>query len=171
MNTDTSMPKSTFKTADKVIRFTETLLVSVCLGGMVLITLVQIFMRNALDSGFMLGDPLIKHLVLWTTMLGAGIAARGSEHIRIDIADKVLPEKVKPAVRALVDFFSAAVCAILSTAAYKFLAMEFENKATFGMTEIPVWILEIILPLGFAIIGARFAFGGVKRIVEMAKGF
>lgn len=170
MNAKTDESNSILGFLDKATLKLETLLVSFCLGAMIVIVLCQIFMRNVFDSGFVLGDPLVKHLVLWITFLGAGLASRRDSHIKIDIADKVLPVKARPIVRALVDLFSAVICAILARASYGFLAMERESGTTFGVTEIPVWVLELIIPIGFAIVALRFAYGGVASVVKAVRG-
>ncbi|MCP4196293.1 MAG: TRAP transporter small permease [Proteobacteria bacterium] len=147
----------------------ETFLVTACLGAMIIIVLIQIFMRNAFDSGFLVGDSLVKHLVLWVTFLGAGLASKNKSHIKINIADSLLPDKAKPVINTIVDLFSAAICGILAYASYSFVVMEFESGSTFGITEIPVWILEAIIPLGFGIIALRFVFDAARCVVHMMK--
>lgn len=136
---------------------------------MVVIVLIQIFMRNAFDSGFLLGDSLVKHLVLWITFLGAGLASRSRSHIKINLADKLLTHSVKQVVQTVVDLFSAFICGVLAYASFSFVLMEYESGTTFGITEIPVWILEAIIPVGFAIIALRFVFSAIWSIATMGK--
>src|SRR5699024_1211925 len=52
--------------------------------GMVALAVVQIVARNWLDSSFVWIDPLLQNAVLWIAMLGAMIASRNDEHIRIN---------------------------------------------------------------------------------------
>jgi TRAP-type C4-dicarboxylate transport system permease small subunit len=156
--------KKALAAVDKVVFTLETFLVTICLGAMVVIVLAQIFMRNAMDSGFMVGDPLVKHLVLWITFIGACIASKQGVHITVDIASRLLPQKIKLPIEALVNFFSAGICAILTIGAYGFLMMEHQSHTMFGTTPIPVWILELIIPIGFAIITLRFVFKGLLNI-------
>ncbi len=156
-------------TIDRVSLAIETFLVTACLGAMVLIVLIQIFMRNFMDSGFVVGDPLVKHLVLWVTFIGAGLASKQGGHIKIDIAGRILPEKARPIAEALVSFFSSGICSVLVYGSYSFIMMEYESKTTFGMTEIPVWILELVIPVGFAIIALRFAFKGLSDLLGVMK--
>ena len=169
MSADTGAQNKLIRYLDKTSHILETSLVTICLGAMVIIVLCQIFMRNFMDSGFVVGDPLVKHLVLWITFLGASLASKSSNHIRIDIANRFFPNKLKPLVQLVVDLFSTSICGILALASYRFLAMEKEFGTTFGMTEIPVWILELIIPIGFVIIGVRFFINGVKQVVGMVK--
>ncbi len=169
MSAQVSDSNRILKALDKAAFKLETFLVTACLGAMILIVLIQIFMRNAFDSGFLVGDSLVKHLVLWVTFIGAGLASKNKSHIKINVADNVLPEKAKPVVEAIVGLFFAAVCGILAHASYNFVVMEYESETTFGITEIPVWILEAIIPVGFAIIALRFIFGAVWSVVDMMK--
>jgi TRAP-type C4-dicarboxylate transport system permease small subunit len=157
------------KALDKATFRLETFLVTACLGAMIIIVLIQIFMRNVFDSGFLVGDSLVKHLVLWVTFLGAGLASKNKSHIKINIVDKLLPDKVKPVLEAIVNLFSAGICAVLAHASYNFVIMELESGTTFGITEIPVWILEAIIPLGFGIIALRFLFSAAWCVVHMMK--
>ncbi len=161
-------PNKLLHTLDKASLSLETFLVTFCLGAMVVIVLIQIFMRNFFDSGFMFGDQLVKHLVLWVTFIGAGLASKNDGHIRIDIAGRILPEKVKPIVEAMVNLFSSGICVVLTIGAYGFWIVEYESKTTFGMTRIPVWILELIIPIGFAVIALRFAFKGLSNVLKTA---
>ena len=169
MSEQVSDSNRAFRALDKAAYALETFLVTTCLGAMVVIVLIQIFMRNAFDSGFLLGDSLVKHLVLWITFLGAGLASRSRSHIKINLVDKLLPHGAKQVAQTAVDLFSAFICGVLAHASYSFVLMEYESGTTFGITEIPVWILEAIIPLGFGIIALRFAFGAVWSIVTMVK--
>ena len=166
MNPVSDKSKNPLAVLDKAANKLEVLLVSLCLCAMIGIVLCQIFMRNAMDSGFVLGDSMVKHLVLWITFLGAGLAARKDSHIKIDIADRLLPFRIRRVVKTVVDLFSAFICGILVRASYSFLLMEKESQTTFGMSDIPVWYLESIIPIGFAIIALRFTINGLKNIVS-----
>lgn len=157
MKAKTKQSNSLLRVLGKISLTLETSLVTICLGAMVVIVLIQIFMRNALDSGFVVGDPLVKHLVLWVTFLGAGLASKDGSHINIDLASRLLPQRMLPFVGAAINLFSAGICGVLVVASYRFLKMEHESQTTFGMTEIPVWILELIIPIGFALVAVRFA--------------
>ena len=79
-NADSSGSNRVVKAVQRFISFLETVMVTVCLGAMVVIVLCQIFMRNVFDSGFVVGDPLVKHIVLWVTFIGASVAAKHGTH-------------------------------------------------------------------------------------------
>ena len=148
----------------------EKLAVAVCLGGMVVLVLIQIILRNFYNSGIVGSDSLVKHLVLWVGFLGAGLATREKSHIRIDIASKVLPPKARAIAQIFVDVFSITVCIGLVYAAYSFVSIEYETGEVMPFLEIPVWIMELIIPIGFLIIALRFIMQLLENISTLVKG-
>jgi TRAP-type C4-dicarboxylate transport system permease small subunit len=148
----------------------EKLAVAVCLGGMVALVLIQIILRNFYNSGIVGSDSLVKHLVLWVGFLGAGLATREKSHIRIDIASKVLPPKAKAVAQIFVDVFSITVCLGLVYAAYSFVSIEYEAEEVMPFLQVPVWIMELIIPAGFLIIALRFIMQLFENISLLLKG-
>lgn len=165
-----SAAKSTAGRVFNVLAGAEKCLVACCLGGMVLLVLIQIFLRNFFNSGIIGGDSIVKHLVLWVGFLGAGLATREGRHIRIDVASKIFPDRVKPYLQLIVDVFSVVVCAILVYASYQFVAIEYEGRGTIPFYDIPVWLMEVIIPVGFLIITSRFAYQAVLNLRKILRG-
>ncbi|MFZ5570738.1 MAG: TRAP transporter small permease [Thermodesulfobacteriota bacterium] len=145
-------------------------LLVLCLGFMVVLVLVQIGMRNIYDSGVAGGDSMVKHMVLWVGFIGAGLATREQSHIRIDIASKLLPRRMKPFVTVILDIFSIIVSIMLVYAAYEFVAIEREGRATIPFLDIPVWVMQIVIPIGFVVITLRFAFQALLNLKKIVKG-
>lgn len=154
---------------DKIARIEEILLVTL-LSTMVLLVLTQIFLRNAFNSGITGGDSLIRHLVLWGAFVGAGLATREGSHVRIDVASRVLPEKWKKPIEVIIDLFSVTVCSILVYASYNFVSVEHEGLGKLPFGGIPIWIIQVIMPVGYLVVALRFASKGVRNIVNLVKG-
>ena len=55
------------------------------MGLIIALAFSQIILRNFLSHSIWWADPLIRHLVLWASFLGATIATRKNQHIKIDI--------------------------------------------------------------------------------------
>ena len=60
-----------------------------------LLSVLQIILRNVFSSGLVWADPLLKIMVLWLGMFGALYATRKRRHIKIDI----LKHYLKPNLR------------------------------------------------------------------------
>ena len=48
------------------------------------LALLQIFLRNVFGFGFMWAESVLKILVLWIALLGAMVATRENQHIKIE---------------------------------------------------------------------------------------
>jgi TRAP-type C4-dicarboxylate transport system permease small subunit len=151
---------------DVSLEYLENTIIVVTLSIMVLLAFLQVVLRNFFDSGLLWGDILLRHLVLWVGFFGASLATRQEKHINVDILTKLLPSKVVPYVKLVVNIFSALIIIILAKASWVLLSFEKEAGTT-AFLDIPSWYIQIILPLGFCLIGLRFAL----KIVEQLSGF
>lgn len=140
----------------KLIYFVEdSLLVGVLLSMIVFATL-QVLLRNLLGTSLTWIDPALRVSVLWIAMLGAMIASRKNEHITIDIADIYVADKHKQYLAILHAFFTSFICMLVCYFSFRFVQEEYEfGSAIFG--QIPVWIFQVIIPIGFFVISIRYA--------------
>jgi TRAP-type C4-dicarboxylate transport system permease small subunit len=91
-----------------------------------------------------------EYVLLYTTMLGAPYLVRKKGHILVE----ALIESVPPAVHAAMAKFVYLVCTLLSAAlAYYGARLALQGIATGDMEyrsfDMPRWILDLTLPLGF----------------------
>lgn len=140
-----------FRTLHRV----ETGLMTILMVAMVLVAFGQIALRNLFEFSFLWADPFLRHLVLWTGMLGAAMATRDGRHIKIDVLSQLLPARGRLVLNTLTNLFSSAVCGILVYAAYKFVRDEFHFGGE-AFLSVPGWIVQLILPAVFTIITVRF---------------
>lgn len=131
------------------------------LTAMILLASSQIFLRNFLDMGFIWGDEMLRMLVLWLAVAGAVSASRNDKHISIDVLNRFLPTKMSKAVKVVVHLFTAAVCGIVAWHSLAFVqtSYEFEDVLLGG---VPAWILQAVLPIGFALIAWRYSLFTLK---------
>ena len=143
----------------KIIRwmhwFEDGLIVAVLLF-MVLMAVLQIVLRNFFGTSLVWIEPFLQNAVLWIGLLGAMIASRRDEHIRIDIASHCLSPTSQRWLAVIVDFFTTAICAVVAWHSIFFVygEMEFGSR---GFANIPSWILQSIIPIGFSLIAGRYA--------------
>lgn len=123
---------------------------------MVLLAFLQITLRNLADVSLSWGDPMLRVLVLWLALIGSIAATRDDNHIRIDILSRFLPERFSGILSAATNLFSAAICSLITWHATLFVTMEYQD-GTVAFSNIPAWILESIIPIGFGIMAIRFA--------------
>ena len=154
---------------DYIARFEE-ILIAVALSAMVLLVLIQIILRNFFSVGIMGGAEMVRHLVLWVAFLGAGLAAREGKHIRIEIARQILPARLRKIFAVLTCIFSVCVCAILVYASITFVGVDYQGGGTIAFFNIPVWILQVIIPIGYTAVTLRFVMQGIENVHALFRG-
>ena len=142
-------------TAKTWVKAAENTVVSVVLLAMMLIPLAESFLRRVFQTGIPASTTIVQHMVLVVGMLGGAIAARDGRLLSLStFGETSLHGRWKSAAQIFTSGVSAAVTAFLGVASYQFVASEREagQLLAFGL---PMWIVESVLPIGFAVIAIR----------------
>lgn len=121
------------------------------LGAMMLLPLLEIVLRKTVHAGISNQTSIVQHLTLMTGMLGAAIAAREGRLLSLGSLDMFMPARLKPFARLLAAAVAATVAVLLMVAGLGFVRSERLGGDTVAYG-LPTWIVQLILPAGFAII-------------------
>jgi C4-dicarboxylate transporter, DctQ subunit len=143
------------KAIDSIFNKIEGAILIFLLLVMLFMAFGQVVLRNISSGGFVWGDILLRHLVLWLGFLGAALATSGERHLNIDALTRYLPERLKGAVAALSNVFAAAVCFLLFRASIPIIEFEITHNNTV-FADIPSWYAQIIIPVGFGLLTFHF---------------
>jgi len=130
--------------------------------SMILLAGAQIFLRNFFDASLFWGDEMLRLMVLWLTVAGGLAASRMDRHISIEVLDRFLPDRLLFATQIIIDLFTAFICALFSWHSARFVMGSYEFGDTL-MKNTPAWILQIVLPVGFALMAYRHLLNATKR--------
>lgn len=133
----------------------ETGLIAALVLAMVLLAGAQILLRNLFDSGLAWADPLLRAMVLWAAMLGALAAARDDKHIGLDLVAHFVHGRAKRVLRVVTLLFAAAVCAAMAWYGVGLVQLDYGSGA--AIAGIANWVIEAIVPVGFALLALRLA--------------
>lgn len=151
---------------DEIIDRVEQALISTLLSLMILISFLQIVLRNIFATGISWADPLVRNLVLWVAFIGAAIATREGRHITINAIPRWMPPRGKTIIGIITHWFSLLICGLLTFAAWKFV----RNEAIMGSITflgIPAWVPQIILPITFGLMAIRFGLRSLKDLATL----
>jgi TRAP-type C4-dicarboxylate transport system permease small subunit len=132
------------------------------LTTMIFLAAIQIFLRNFLDMGFIWGDEMLRMLVLWLAVAGALAASRNDKHISIDVLNRFLPKRLSLVVKVIVHLFTAVVCGVVAWHSLAFVQTSYEFEDVL-LGNVPAWILQAVLPVGFGLIAWRYSLFTVKE--------
>ncbi len=146
-------------------RFEEAV-IALLLGGMTLLTFSQVVARYVFNSGADWAFELTTVMFGWLIFFGMAYGVKVGAHIGIDAAVKLLPRDL----RRWVAMAGAALCFVYAAAitwgGYKYV----DKLRVIGieMEDLPIakWIPLAVLPIGFALLAARF----LQMFVVIAMG-
>lgn len=133
----------------------EDALLVLLLSAMIGLASTQILLRNLLDSGFVWIDPLLRVLVLWLGLIGATVATRNNRHIRIDLLTKFFRRNTHRLIQSVIAQISAWTCLVIAWYGFQWIRMDYIDGLT-SFVGVPAWMLEVIIPAAFALIGLRY---------------
>jgi TRAP-type C4-dicarboxylate transport system permease small subunit len=154
---------------EKVGRTVEDAVLVIILSGMILLAAGQIVARNFFGIGFIWSDELLRMLVLWIAVAGAVAASRTDKHINIAILDRFLPPRLNDVVKIIIDLFTAGVCAVVTWYSINFVRTSYEYGDVL-LGDVPAWILQLVMPVGFGLISWRYTLFFLKRLAGQFRG-
>lgn len=137
------------------IRWVESALLVVLLGTMILLAAYQVIGRNFFDTGILWGDALVRVLVLWVTFIGATIASRDDQHIRIDLLARFLGDVSNAWIDRFRSLFTAAVAGLFAWYSLEFVILDYQD-GIIAFASVPAWVCEVVMPVGAALISLRY---------------
>lgn len=144
----------------RLISGLEAGILTVLFLALVTLGMTQIGMRNLAGTSLPWADGAMRALVIWLTMVGAVVAAGQLRHIRIDLVENWLAPPARAWLRRFAFLATALVCLLLTWNSLMIVALEYEFSQT-AFLDVPVWVVQLIIPIGFGIMGARFAAWGM----------
>jgi len=142
----------------------ENFLVSLALATMIVAPLAEALLRRTLHLSIPASLTIVQHMVLIVGMLGGAIAARERRLLALStVAESKFSGRWRSASQVFTGSLGAVVCAFLALASLQFVRAEREAGDMLGYG-IPIWVVQSVLPLGFAIIGFRILWHTSEKI-------
>ncbi|MCP4388383.1 MAG: TRAP transporter small permease [Gammaproteobacteria bacterium] len=139
----------------KRIHCAEDALLVALLTTMIVLASTQILLRNFFDSGYVWIDPILRVMVLWLGLTGATVATRKNKHIRIDLLSRYFDRNTHRLIQSFVGQVSAWTCLVVAWYGFKWVHLDYQDGLT-SIAGLPAWLLEIVIPATFALIGLRY---------------
>jgi TRAP-type C4-dicarboxylate transport system permease small subunit len=107
-------------------------------------------------------------LMLWVSFLGASMATRDNLHLKLEAANKALPERLRRITGLLAGILTATFCLLLAYLGYRYCGVKYDEwvmsdhlGALHDATPIPFWASFTIVPIAWVLMAIRFVGAGV----------
>ena len=134
-------------------------LLAVALATLIVLPLLEMVLRSGFETGVPGSSTLVQHLTLVISMAGSLLATRDNRLISFSTLPTLLRGVWLQRVRAISQTAAVVVAGALALAGAQFVAVEREAARTF-LFDLPLWIVELVLPVGFAAMTLRLAYHG-----------
>jgi tripartite ATP-independent transporter DctM subunit len=129
---------------------------------MVVLPLAEIVARLAFGIGIPASGPIVQNLTLWVGFLGAAVAARQGELLSLATGELLPKGSFRDLAKLVASTVAAGVAAMLARASGELVVIEREGGMQIG-AGIPVWWVELVLPISFGLIALRIAWRASER--------
>ena len=136
------------------LRTGENLLIALALAILMLLPLAEIFLRKSFHGGITGSSAFQQHLVLIIGLLGGMFAARDGRLLALSTLTNFLKGGWQIFARIFSSGFAAGVTVFLCLAAVQLVQSEREGGKLLAYG-IPVWAIQLIMPIGFLVIAIR----------------
>jgi tripartite ATP-independent transporter DctM subunit len=132
---------------------------------MVVIPVIAVLTRWTTGESLASANLWVQALNLWVAFVGGSLAARASRHLSLSTGTLLnLKGRKRDVVAAFTSAVATAVTALLAYASWELLLAE--SQAAHPITlagGVPMWMMQIIMPVGFALMAIRLAWHGNRE--------
>ncbi len=157
---------NTLRRIDKALYNFEVVCLVMLLGTMVVLAFGQVVLRNLFSSGFVWADTVVRHLVMWLGFVGGALATADERHIGIDALTKFISPRARQISALVTNLFASAACCYFAQISVTFLLDERAAGSELVLS-ISTWVVLLILPAGYGLVGFHFAVRAVEKIATL----
>lgn len=146
-----------FPRLDRLLAKAEEGFLAGALGVMILVVFADFVLRETVNQGLVWAKELAVYLLVWVGFIGASLAVQRRRHLVVQAGEKWFPVSVRKWTSFLACLSTSLLCLLLAWLGARFvLETKRVGETSLGMG-MPLWIVQIVIPMAFLIIGLRFA--------------
>jgi len=134
----------------------EEILIGLLIASASVILFANVVARYVLNSGIPWADEVVRYQIVWMVFLGGSVAARKGIHIGIDIVVKMAPPKIGRFILLIIHAIGIFFCGVLVYFGAELTAQTREFGQVSTALQAPMWIFQLAIPVGSALMAIRF---------------
>jgi len=122
-------------------------------------------------AGLQWAAPFALVLTLWVSFVGASMATRENLHLKLEAANRALPEKLRRITGLIAGILTACFCLLLAYLGYRYCGVKYDEwvlsdhlGGLHDATPIPMWASFTIVPFAWTLMAIRFVGAGVLAL-------
>lgn len=117
----------------------------------------EVIVRYFFNSPTVWAQEVAVYIFMWSMLTGASYTLMLGKHVRIDLLFDHFPPKVQLVFDILTSVAGIVFCSIVTYQAYGMISSSFKYaKTSATMLRVPMWLIQMPLLLGFALLTLQF---------------
>jgi C4-dicarboxylate transporter DctQ subunit len=141
---------------DNTLFAAEKIFLTIALTVMALTVFFDFVLRETMDAGIRWAKELSAFLMIWVGFVGASVATREKRHLVVGATEKLVSARVRKALAVVTQVIAIAFCIFLAKLGFEYVGQTREFAEHSDVLSLPLWIVQIIIPLSLLVMAARF---------------
>ena len=150
---------------DLIIAKIEAVMLAIGVLLMALNTCINVIARFVFGEGLFFSGEINRILIILITFAGLGYAARHGRHIRMSAIYDTLPTAARKVLMIIIALITAVVMFMLCYYSTEYILNLQERGRVLPALRIPIWVIYVWVPIGFAITGVQYVLTAIKNMV------
>jgi len=167
-----------------LVKFEEVLL-ALLLVSLIVLAALQVLLRNIWSTSIDWADVTLQNATVLIGLIGAAVATSEGRHLNIDLVGRALKGRKRLALNVLIGVFGVITCALLTRGGWQTFRANYEPwlanvpegwsamrllQQELGEGSFPQWLSQLMLPMGFGLIGVHFFLRLARDLTLLASG-
>ena len=133
----------------------ENVLAAGTLGAAAAIAIVAVLLRQVFGIFLFWSEETIIYLIIYSTFLGAVITLRHQEHVNVDVIAAFLGKRGKQVMAVIAILVTMIYLGVIGYFAWMLIFEPFSSSTTTPALGVPLWVVELSVPIGFTLMFVR----------------
>ncbi|MCK5799582.1 MAG: TRAP transporter small permease [Deltaproteobacteria bacterium] len=163
----------------------EEVLLALLLVSLVVLAAVQVLLRNVWSTSIDWADLTLQNATVLIGLIGAAVATSEGRHLNIDVFGRRLEGRKSFTLRVVIGIFAVMICAFLTGGGWDTFTANYAPwkanlpegwsvakmlRQELAEGSFPQWLSQVLLPIGFGLIGVHFVLRLVRDIGSLISG-
>ena len=140
---------------NRVLTTAENVLAAGTLAAAALIAILAVLMRQLFGIFLFWSEEAIIYLVIYSTFLGAVVTLRHQEHVNVDVIAAFLGDRGKQVMALIAIGVTLVYLTVVGYFAWMLLFEPFSSSTSTPAMHLPLWVVELSVPIGFTLMFLR----------------
>lgn len=134
----------------------EYYLIAIVFGVLIIVCFLQVLFRMVLNLPLAWTEELSRYTFILLVYLGASSAAKKGSHVRVELIDNFLPEKIRRWFSVVVQILCAAISMVITVNLKDLIVNALRANQLSAALRMPMAAMYIMVACMFTLIAVRF---------------